>query len=239
MDQMEAARAKGLRNLKDGGDEAMEEGKKHVIWLGKLAASLAERMSLFTKLFVFLLVNGGLMIFLFSDASTYTLSLQLDSSQLVLQTNDYYLPVDPEFSPEVVANLTYLVHITHDAVGDPGWNLQDIMDVPRTLDVDDEYTTPGGMRMIQDYRFCTRDCLAADGRPKDLSSGYRNYTRLPYGWQAGDFYVDRDLYMRELDPDFYSAYLNNGTRLLAEVFDNWGQTATDINVSSTAPTDAK
>ena len=72
------------------------------------------------------------------------------SSSVLLQVNDYYLLGSPQTSESVVAAFSEKVHLEMDRMGDPGWNLQDLLNVTRKFDEDLTYYGNSG-RMIQNY----------------------------------------------------------------------------------------
>eukprot|EP00955_Chlamydomonas_euryale_P056200 356348-Chlamydomonas_euryale.AAC.9 len=61
------------------------------------------------------------------------------SEEVILNVNDYYLPIAPALTPALVSQFKKKVHLLSDHIGDPGWNLQDFMDVNRTFDAGETY----------------------------------------------------------------------------------------------------
>jgi hypothetical protein len=85
----------------------------------------------------------------------------------------------------------------HHSQSASAWILQDLLDLPRTYDVNLTYSSAAaGGRLVQDYRRCTVNCLdAVTGLPRDMvdpatGNATRDFAAQPYG-KFGDYYVRR------------------------------------------------
>jgi len=228
-------------------------------WVADVKNWAQERVSLFTKLLIFVALNGAMMLWFFylirfgitylgedkeitSVETIYNPSFSLFSEEVILNVNDYYLPIAPALTPALVSQFKKKVHLLSDHIGDPGWNLQDFMDVNRTFDAGETYyNSTTGERMVQNYRVCSSSCLSGSGEPRDFVAIARNYTALPYGSSHADFYLNRDWIISEADPDFYAAYLYAPSQpaYVALAYGNWGQPSSGNNVSLTVPSESE
>ncbi|GAX81306.1 hypothetical protein CEUSTIGMA_g8737.t1 [Chlamydomonas eustigma] len=228
---------------------------------GALLAKLAQReslakLSLLTKIVVFLSLNASMLVYLFvlslfnmqylsvsqvstTTGTTYSTSYSLKQSTggFPLQVDDYYLPVSSQATPTEIAATTYKVHLLLDSVGDPGWNLQDILNVTRTYDTSLSYSK-GYTKMIQNYKICASACVSSGGVPVDLEEVARNYSDIPYGFSFDDYYLDRNFLFPLIDPDFY-AVSTSKYHDLGSFYGNWGQEPNATTIAYTAPTNQK
>lgn len=105
-------------------------------------------------------------------------------------------PTAGGFDPTKTNRHARNVLLSWDAHGSMGWNLQDLLNIPRTIDAHDQYFGSDGEAMVQNYTACKKKCMTADGQPVDLAHaaayfGNRNLTAVPYGTKPGDYYMKR------------------------------------------------
>ncbi|GMH35577.1 hypothetical protein BSKO_03445 [Bryopsis sp. KO-2023] len=208
------------------------------------------------QLAVFLLTNFVVVFFLFVYPQIteyqYLKSYDEDEEAAFHQFTPISIPVevddDVDGAPhdhDYLLQYNALVYIPEDVKWNPytmGWNLQDIMDLPRARDVPDAYWEPGtGKRMVQNYTACFESCLDGLGRPKDMydSGGNptRDFTLEPYG-QANDYYLNREEFLEFVDYDFYHAFSSNDDKGHAhkDAYGGFGVSGLQGNLNLTSPT---
>ena len=156
------------------------------------------------------------------------------SAATLLKVDDYLLPTNSRgVAPATIGAYTSNVHLPTDPHGHPGWNLQDIVGLPRAIDTQDEYSAPlaggggGGVeRMVQNYGACSIRCLlrkpSLPSIPIDLSQSARDYSFVPYGQDPGDFYLNRTMFLASFDPDWFAAFQSGYGPSLGPYFSHWG-----------------
>jgi len=126
-----------------------------------------------------------------------------------------------------LASYPDMVNIPTDRDGDPGWYVQDLVDVPRPsgLNPGNAYSL-NGKRMIEDVR-------------------YTDSVTCPYTWvpEKGACYRDREAFLSDLDGDFvqanYHLFKDNTKNPLASFYGNYGLPNVDNAITESSVTSGK